>query len=205
VTRVWDPGEQVLLRSIEADGKVHSARPVTVVADDGHTAALQLVIGTPMMWPEFGDRSDLIRKFAAGEWTFARRTWTDNDVLILLRNGDAYSPQLYRSADGALKFWYVNLQDPVRRTRRGFDTLDHILDVFAGLDLSWWQLKDEHELAEAVELGVLTSERADEIRDVAAHVGALIDGGEAWWAFWSEWEPDRALPIPSLPVDWDVT
>jgi len=202
VTHVWGPGDQALFRSIEPSGKVHAARPVTVVSDDGTTVALQLVVGTPMVWPEFGDRSELIKKFASGEWTFVERTWTDNDVLILMREGDAYSPQLYRSRDGATKLWYVNLQDPVRRTTRGFDTLDHILDVFAGLDLSWWQLKDEHELAEAVELGVVTSARADEIRDVAAHVGALIDGGDAWWAAWSDWEPDLTSPIPALPENW---
>jgi hypothetical protein len=191
-----------LLRSIEPNGKVHSARPVTVAADDGETIALQLVVGTPMVWPEFGDRSELIKKFATGEWTFVERTWTDNDVLILMREGDAYSPQLYRSQDGATKLWYVNLQDPVRRTALGFDTLDHILDVFAGIDLSWWQLKDEHELVEAVELGVVTSERADEIRAVAADVGALIDAGDAWWSPWSTWEPDLSLPVPSLPDNW---
>jgi hypothetical protein len=204
VTRVWEPGEQALLRSIEPDGKVHSARPVTVVSDDGQTVALQLVVGTPMVWPEFGDRSDLIRKFASGEWTFVERIWTDNDVLILLREGDPYSPQLYRSADGATKLWYVNLQDPVRRTPLGFDTLDHILDVFAGLDLSWWQLKDEHELDEAIELGVVTSERADEIRAVAAHVGEMIDSDDAWWAPWADWEPNHTWPIPTLPDGWGV-
>jgi predicted RNA-binding protein associated with RNAse of E/G family len=98
----------------------------------------------------------------------------------------------------------VNLQDPVRRTERGFDTLDHILDVFAGHDLSWWQLKDEHELIEAVELGVVTRERAHEIRDVAAHIGTVIDNGEAWWTPWSDWEPDHTWPVPALPQDWNT-
>ncbi len=204
MTRIWEPGEPTLLRSIERNGKVHAARPVTVVADDGETVALQLVVGTRMVWPVFGDRSDLIKKFASGEWTFAEREWADNDVLILMREGDAYSPQLYRAANGARTLWYVNLQDPVRRTPLGFDTLDHILDVFAGHDLSWWQLKDEHELAEAVQLGVLTRDRATEIRAVAAHVGELIDSGNAWWRTWSEWEPDRSLPIPRLPDSWAV-
>ena len=155
-----------------------------------------------MVRPEFGDRSDLIKKFAAGEWTFVERTWTDNDVLILMREGDAYSPQLYRSPDGATKLWYINLQDPVRRTPLGFDTLDHILDVFAGLDLSWWQLKDEHELAEAVELGVVTSERA-ECRSGGRRARRRDDGQRRGVVdVWSDWEPDRSRSIPTLPADW---
>ena len=205
VTRRWEPGEHALVRMIEPDGKLHSIRPVTVVADDGEVAALQLVAGTTIAQPVFADRRELIKMFASGHWTVAERTWTDNDVLILLREGDPYSPQLYVARDGSLKLWYVNLQDPVRRTHFGFDTLDHVLDVFAGLDLSWWQLKDEHELAEAVDVGWVTSDRADEIRAVAVHVGELIDAGDAWWAPWSDWESDLSMPVPRLPDGWDVT
>lgn len=122
MTRIWEPGDQAIVRMIEPDGKLHSVRPVTVVADDGAIAAVQLVAGTTIAQPVFAERSELIKLFASGRWTVAERTWTDNDVLILLREGDPYSPQLYVARDGSLKLWYVNLQDPVRRTSVGFDT-----------------------------------------------------------------------------------
>ena len=41
--------------------------------------------------------------------------------------------------------WYVNLQKPFRRTARGFETMDLMLDLVVEVDRSWWW-KDEDEL-----------------------------------------------------------
>jgi hypothetical protein len=73
-----------------------------------------------------------------------------------------------------------------------------------GDDLSWWQWKDEHELAEAVELDLLTQGEADQIRRNGELAIAEIESGDAWWKRWSSWAPDPSRPIPTLPDGWDV-
>ena len=180
-----------------------SVRPVTVVADDGDIVALYLARRARIMWPGPDIRSDAIRKLVNGEWSISEFEWVDNDVLILLRPGDAYSPQLYLPSNGSEKFWYVNPQAPVQRTTIGFDTRDHIIDVVVAHDLSSWFLKDTDELEEAVALGFVTEEQADEFRATVTHVTELIDRRDAWWSDWGDWSPDPSWPIPSLPEGWD--
>lgn len=52
--------------------------------------------------------------------------------------------------------WYINLQEPIRPTRLGFDSMDHILDVVIEPDLSW-RWKDEDELFDLPEPGWLSA------------------------------------------------
>lgn len=198
---MFAPSDEVLLRDVEG-GRVRTARPVTVVADDGETTALALAPGTPIAWVDVGDRANLVRQLAKGGWQLGRREWTDTHVLILLRSGAAYSPQLFQMPAGGV--WYVNLQDPPRRTALGFDTTDHLLDLIVGADGSWWQWKDEHELREAVEIGYLSPEVADEIRSTGEAVIDLVGSDGAWWFDWNDWVPDPATPVPLLPEGWDV-
>jgi uncharacterized protein DUF402 len=193
----------VVLRDVH-DGEIRTARPLSVVEDAGDIVALALQPGAVVRWPRFSDRSVAIKEIVSGEATVEEHTWHTNHVLILLREGDPYSPQLHVQNDAHVRMWYVNLQDPFRRTRLGFDTMDHLLDVFAGADLSWWQWKDEHEVAEAIELGWLTPARADQIRRNGERAIAEIESGDAWWKHWSDWAPDPSGPIPKLPADWDV-
>ena len=68
------------------------------------------------------------------------------------------------TAEDRRRVWYVNLQDPLRRTPLGFDTVDHALDVVVELDRSSWRWKDEEELAEAVRDGLFTPEEAADFR-----------------------------------------
>ena len=51
-----------------------------------------------------------------------------------------------------LRCWYVDLQEPLRRTTLGFDTMDHLLDIVISPDQSAWRWKDEDEFEEAVVL-----------------------------------------------------
>jgi Protein of unknown function (DUF402) len=41
--------------------------------------------------------------------------------------------------------WYVNLQEPFRRTARGIDTMDSVLDIVVARDGAW-RWKDAEEL-----------------------------------------------------------
>lgn len=192
-----------LLRDVR-NGEVRTARPVRIVEDAGDVVALALQPGTIGRWPRFSDRSVAIKEIVSGEATVEEHIWHTNHVLILLRAGDPYSPQLMVQPESGFRMWYVNLQEPYRRTALGFDTMDYLLDLIAGDDLSWWQWKDEHEMAEAVELGLLTAAQAEQVRRNGERAIAEIESGNAWWKDWSDWAPDPSWTAPALPDDWDV-
>lgn len=200
----WSPGDHVVVRSVWQD-TVLNARPMTVVHDAGDLVALYLASGTEWATPVFSGRMEGYELAAEGKLTErGRRTWDTHDVLMLMRPGDAYSPHAFRRDDtGELVAWYINLQEPFRRSRLGFDTMDAVLDIVCPPDLSSWAWKDEDELERVVELGLAPRELADEIRASGEAVIDLIERGEAWWTTWSDWIPDRSAPIPALPQDWD--
>ena len=52
-----------------------------------------------------------------------------------------------------LRTWYVNLQDPFRRSALGFDYLDQELDVIVSPDLERWRWKDEEKFEALVREG----------------------------------------------------
>ncbi|MBL0345175.1 MAG: DUF402 domain-containing protein [Anaerolineales bacterium] len=73
-------------------------------------------------------------------------TWKRTDVLMLIVPGEAFSTYLMRETDTKnLDCWYVNLQEPIRRTPIGFDTMDHTLDIVINPDMSEWKWKDDDE------------------------------------------------------------
>ena len=71
---------------------------------------------------------------------------------------------MWEAGQTKLKCWYIDLQEPLRRTAIGFDTNDHLLDIVISADRSVWRMKDEDEFEEAVRLGVFSQEEAQAIR-----------------------------------------
>ena len=131
-----------------------------------------------------------------------RPVWLWNRVLRTIRFGERHSLDLFWDDDsGDFVGWYVNLQTPLRRSRLGFDTTDHALDVWVEPDRQW-RWKDEADLATCVELGLFTAHEAAEIRAegerVIAALPELIPTG------WEDWRPDPAWQLPELPAGWDV-
>ena len=61
--------------------------------------------------------------------------------------------------------WYLNLEEPFRRTATGYDTQDLELDVWVPVDGSW-QLKDSDLLDQRVRESRFTEEQAVAIRRV---------------------------------------
>lgn len=183
-----------------------TAFPHTVVSDSDELTALYRAPGTVWATPVFTERMEGFEKAAEGDLgPRGRRTWDTHRVLVLMRPGDAYSPQaFFREEDDAFVGWYVNLQEPFRRSRLGFDTMDAVLDIVVAPDLSSWRWKDEHELERVVELGLAPRELADEIRASGEAVVDLIERGDVWWAEWASWSPDLGWSIPQLPEGWDV-
>ncbi len=140
----WKAGDTVVLREIWRE-RIWTARPVTVVDDMPDQQIFYMSPGARWMCPR-DDRGEWLR-LPAEDWTLGERTLTTERVLSFAWPHVAYAVLLFWE-DVTREFarWYVNLQEPLRRTGGGFDYLDHALDVVIAPDRSSFAWKDEDEL-----------------------------------------------------------
>jgi Protein of unknown function (DUF402) len=125
------------------------------------------------------------------------RPRTGDGVLILGRPGRAHSIWLFWES-WRFAGWYVQLEEPWRPSRFGFDTTDHPLDIWVESD-GTWQWRDEHELNVAVELGFFDAEQAAAFRAEGERV--ITE-----WPFptgWEDWRADPSWPVPSANDEWE--
>jgi predicted RNA-binding protein associated with RNAse of E/G family len=192
-------GDVVALREIYS-GRVWAARPWTVVRDDPELLALWIAAGTRTKVPALPTGGRL--RMQTDDWVLVDNYWHSEGTLRLARPGDPHSILLFWRG-GTFRGWYVNLEEPLRRTPIGFDYLDHKLDLVIWADGSW-EWKDEDELDEAVAAGILTPLDAREIRDEGERVLAQYEiGASPFRDGWEDWRPDPAWPVPALPAGWD--
>jgi Protein of unknown function (DUF402) len=180
--------------------KVFSAIPTTVVERTERRVVLAIAPGTPVKAPS-GWRVP-IPALAAGCWEHEDARWYGTR-LVIAEAGAAHSVYVMWGEDGGFLGWYVNLEKPWRESALGFDTTDHLLDIWIDPDRSW-RWKDEDHLAEAVDVGLFTQQKAEEIR---AEGERAIERIEAWTApfaeGWEAWQPDREWLLPELDEGWD--
>ena len=151
-----EPGDVALFRFIRF-GKVRHASPRIVVRDDEDVVVLHLPVGTQAKLPGYDGRP--IRGQADRHWELHDHAWHTSSLLTVIPCGRAHCIDLLWDSDtGAFAGWYVNIQEPIRRSRLGFDTDDLVLDITVQPDGSW-QWKDGDELEEAVRLGRFTGMR----------------------------------------------
>ncbi|MEV5237909.1 DUF402 domain-containing protein [Streptomyces cinnamoneus] len=182
-------GEMIVRREI-LDGREWVSYPVQVVADDGHTLAVYLAKGTPLTFGT-GDF-----RWGPHPWSAFEHVWQSDGVLQLQRPGDGYA--VWARWDGPrFAGWYVNFQEPMRRTPGGFDTLDQELDLWIPGDGSPYRWKDVDDFEERVRSGGFTAEEAASVRAAAAEVADLVARGAGWWEEWREWRAPVSWEIPS--------
>jgi hypothetical protein len=135
-----------------------------------------------------------------------RRAWEGHGILVLHRPGDAYSVWLFWDGpDREFWGWYLNLEEPFRRTALGYDTRDHELDLWSQ-DRRTWHWKDVEMLDQRVAEGLLTAAEAEAIRAEGDRLYAEVDGGGGWWDdAWAEWTPPAEWKPPRLPPGWTAT
>jgi hypothetical protein len=179
------PGDAILMRSTWR-GEVWLAYAVRVVRDEPDLLAAWLAPGTPYMRPVARDELPFHQPLVD-------RPWRAPGILQLTRPGAAHSVWVFEHA------WYVNLQEPLRRTPLGFDTCDQLLDLVRTRD-GKWRWKDERELGAAVERGFLSNEEAAAIRAE----GERVIAADPFPTGWEDWRPDPSWPAPALPPGWDV-
>ena len=194
--------DQVLFRFVWP-WRVFSAIPATVVEHTAARTVLWITPGTPVRWPRGGARVP-ISELQEGDWAYEEAHWYGGR-LMLHERGASHAVYVQWGRDGEFLGWYVNLEDPWRETTLGFDTTDHLLDIWIDPDRTW-RWKDEDHLAEAVEVGLFTREKADAVREEGKRG---IERIETWKPpfseEWEKWRPGEAWPLPQIPAGWDET
>ncbi|MBI4220734.1 MAG: DUF402 domain-containing protein [Chloroflexi bacterium] len=201
-TRPWSPGDHVLLREV-LNCKVLSARPQIVVEDTPDLLALWLPPRTIWMKPD--GRDDPVGGRLAGDWNISPIAWDGEGLLRLTKPGALYSVLvLWSHGREAVDRWYINLEDPLRRTSFGFEFLDQLLDIVVAGDRQSWRWKDEDEFECAVKAGLLTRQLADGFRRAADDaLTAVLGRVPPFEDHWATWSPDPAWVLPRLPDGWD--
>lgn len=196
--RAFEPGRAAALREIW-EGRIWSARPVTVVQDAEEQITLFTPAGAHWMAP-FRDGRRL--KIQEPEFELVEQPYKAH-VLSFAWPGSSAAVLLFYESDWSPSNWYINLEDPLRRSPVGFDTLDHKLDVIMELDGSW-RWKDEDQLAQIVERGLLHPEDEKRLRAEAEDaVRRILQHEQPFDRDWFGWRPDPSWRAPALPAGWD--
>jgi Protein of unknown function (DUF402) len=183
---MWARGDLIVRREVLNDGRAWAEIAVRVVADKDDLLATYIARGAPLVFPP-------------GDWPITgglhpwhgKERWQGHGVLMLQRPGDAYAVWVFWFGESReFRGWYVNLQEPFRRTETGYDTQDHELDIWVRPD-GRWEWKDDELLDVRVDEGRFTLAQAEAIRAEGRRVVELVEVGERWWDdAWAEWRPD---------------
>ncbi len=200
--KLFKPGDSILIREIR-QGKVWSAKPMIVVEDKPELLAFYLLPGTQWKIPRRLDGSP-VGVLANEDWQLCDRIWQGQGLLILAIPGESFAVYILWEGDNfTLKGWYINLQQPYRRTSLGFDTLDHLLDVVVNPDRSEWQWKDLSQLEEALSLGIISPSHFKQVCETGKKaLGFLQMRKPPFNEVWLEWRPNSSWLIPTLPENW---
>lgn len=195
------PGDTVVLRGVWK-GKLWWASPAQVVRDTPELLALYWPVGTPTRSPI---RRPTIRDELENRIELEDRNWTDNDILSITLSGSAHSIELmWEEHSHKMRCWYVHLQEPLRRTKIGFDTMDQILDIIISPDRSRWIWKDEDEFNEAIVKGLYTGAKAKSIREEGERVIEMVKANAPPFCDgWEKWQPPAEWGIPGFPEGWE--
>jgi len=199
-------GDVVALRYVTSGGRIEMCWPCRVVADRDDLVALFIAAGSPY---KAGPKQ------SAAEKRLRPRTglppdeyrWR-NDTLRLMVPGRSHSVLLSWALEGdtrRLLKYFVNMEEPLRRTAIGFDTQDHTLDIEIGPDLTWhW--RDEAELANHVAEGFYTRELAMAVQAEGERViDAILRRDHECMRGWRDWSPPREWQRPAFVDGWDTT
>jgi predicted RNA-binding protein associated with RNAse of E/G family len=191
--RRFQPGERITIREVFR-GVVWTVRPVTVVADTDENLVSYLAPGTLIDYPvdvEHGEKCFSMWK--AGDWNLRKKTFMPPGMLRIAPRGAPYEVFAPIRAEGGVLSWYVNFQEPLRRTPHGFDTMDETIDLVVAPDFSKWRRKDEDELELAVSMGVYDEADAQRLRGNCASVEKKLSAGIVPWdRRWHDWTPPQS-------------
>jgi len=194
-----DPGDPVTVREVW-QGKVWTVRVLTVVKDEPNLLALYQAVGTPWKRPCGPDGHPI--RLPDQPWHLEDALLRE-DTLRLILPGQAHSVLLIWQQRWNLTCWYINLEEPFRRTSIGFDYMDQTLDIVVEPDMASWRWKDEDEFEEAQAKGIYSREQAVEIREEGERaLERLLARKPPFDERWEDWRPDAAWRRPEIGARW---
>jgi hypothetical protein len=197
----WSPGDIIVMRGV-LKGTLWWACPAYVVQDTSELLAFYWPVGTPTRRPM---QRPTVEDNLYSRIQLHDRNWTDNDVLSLNPAGAAYSIEvMWEAGSHRLRCWYVHLQEPLRRSSIGVDTMDQMLDIVIDPDQTQWRWKDEEEFAEAERMGVYSSLKVKAIRREGEKVIIMLHTRSSPFCDgWENWLPPKEWTIPTFPTGWE--
>jgi hypothetical protein len=199
-------GDVVVLRYITTGGRIEICWPCRVVEDRDDVVALFIAAGSSY---RAGPKKSAAEKRRQPHASLPpdEYVWR-HDTLRLMSPAQAHSVSLFwEQQAGARRLlkYFVNMEEPFRRTAVGFDTQDHTLDIEVTPSLSW-RWRDEQELANHVAEGFYTAELAAAARAEGERAIAAIERLEhECMRRWPEWTPPQQWQVPALVDGWDTT
>ena len=200
----WSTGDHVVFRQLWSGG-VWAAIPATIVEDGSDLVSLYIAPGTKFSGP-ICTREEHLQVAASGVWKHKLYEWAGQHHLWSTVPGEAASIwTIWSAPDWTHVGWKVNPELPLIRTALGFDTTDYALDAAIDPDLSTWRLKDEDELAVAVELGLFTTAQGEQIRlETRRLASECVTSRRRQLQDWAVWRPPAQWKLPVLPDNWEA-
>lgn len=200
----WSSGDHVLLRQVWPGG-IWAAIPATFVEDCSDLVSLYIAPGSTFAGPDCS-RDEHLHVAASRAWKLKLYEWTGQHHLWSSLPGEAASIwTIWSAPDWTHVGWKVNSELPLKRTPLGFDTTDHVLDATINADLTSWQLKDEDELAVAIELGLFSGAEAEQIRLETQRIAEeCVTSRRRRLQKWAAWRPPAGWNLPILPTNWEA-
>jgi hypothetical protein len=197
----WSTGESATLRGVGS--KVLWAFPTIVVEDGPDLIVLFMPAG--VLGRNVLHKPTTEELFSPAKIKIVECTWQRTDVLMLIVPSEAFSTYImWETGTENMICWYVNLQEPIRRTSIGFDTMDNMLDIVISPDMTRWEWKDADEFSEAHKAGFYSSEKAAAVRaEGEKAVGLITSERRSFYEGWGKWRADPKWELPKLSPLWE--
>ena len=196
----WSEGDWVVRREVLPNGPWEGSL-VKIIEDSPERLISYIPEGSPLGFPD----GDWPTPDGTHPWS-TRNAWHGHGCLMIQRPEDEYAIwHFWLGSKREFLCWYINLQEPFRRTSIGYDTQDLELDFIVYPD-GRWEIKDDELMDQRIREGRWSEERVAEIRAEGATIAARLEAGERWWPKeYCNWEPDSTWTVPnSLPAGWEL-
>jgi hypothetical protein len=199
-------GDVVVLRYITTGGRIEICWPCRVVEDRDDLVALFIAAGSSY---KAGPKKSAAQKRPQSRSPLPPEEYVwRHDTLRLMIPGRAHSVSMFwerQAGTRRLLKYFVNLEEPFRRTAVGFDTQDHTLDIEVTPELAW-RWRDEEELVNHVAEGFYTAALAAAAREEGERViEAMRRLDHECMRGWPEWHPPPEWQVPVFVDGWDTT
>ncbi|MGE0599313.1 MAG: DUF402 domain-containing protein [Dehalococcoidia bacterium] len=201
------PGQHILYRGPHVDDSgetgppvICDVKPVLVVEDSPALISLYLPAGTNTLMSK-GIRPGLRKPWGPGDWELVSSSWDRWHTLFLIVPGEWRATWVMWNPTWEFQGWYVNFQEPLCRTRLGFDIRDLQLDIVVAPDRTW-RWKDEDEFDRAIDFGIFSGEHAATVRRAATESVAAIERRRPPFDdSYRDWRPPPYWSKPDLPSE----